>query len=266
MFSLSCSMERSETANDSQLERFTLQSHQLNDTFNVDVWLPENYHDSGKSYPLLLLLDGESAFDPAKLIGSYLQLEKEIAEFAIVGLSYNVGFSDPLLDAKRSRDFVPPLDDQGIIKKVDTAYYTFIRDELLSELDRRYRVDTDQRTLWSYSLSGSFAAWLSYHDPSLFRHYIFASANLIQWGIFEKLAGGEIFNAGDSSKRRVFISYDQTEIPDPEILERGRALLTRPDAFPGYDVKFHLTENESHASSYFVSMPTALRHIYGLEK
>lgn len=263
---LSCRAQNTTKLLAESIDQFSLNSENVGDRFVVRTWLPSSYNSSGKDYPVLLLLDGDYAFDPAHLLGSYLQLIDETSEFIIVSISYGIHFSNPLHEEKRHRDFIPPLDEQGIIKKVDTAYYKFIRDELLPIVDRKYRTNPSQRTLWTYSLSGSFGAWLSYYDPSLFQHYIFASGNLIQFGIIEKLFGGEVFNAGDASTKKVFLSYDQTEIPDPKVLEQGMALFAQPDSFPGYDIKFHLTESETHASSYFVSMPAGLRHIYGYKE
>lgn len=255
---IACSVKESPSG----LEEFQIRSEHLNDTLKGQVWLPASYRSSDHKYPVLVMLDGEYAFDVASSITSYLQRDKELSEFVIVGLSYDVGFGEPLAE-KRSRDFTPPLDEQGAIKHVDSSYYLFVRDELLPMLDDELHIDPAQRTLWSYSLSGSLAAWLSYPDPSLFKNYIFASGNLIDYGIIQKLFGGEIFKPSNTEERKVFISYDRSEVPDPKILDQGAAMLQNPEALPGYRVKFWLTEGESHASSWLVTMPAGLRHIYG---
>lgn len=250
-------------ARDAQRDRFTLKSEDGQVTYFVDVWIPGSYLANPRPFPMLLMLDGEYAFSSAVQISDYLQRNGETREFIVVGVSYGVGFGNPLA-VERTRDFTPPIDSEGTIIKKDTAYYRLIKDRLLPQLQERYKIDPAQRSLWGYSLSGSFAAWLNYFDPSLFDHYILASGNLIDFGIIQKLFQGQIFGDREYHGRRVLLSYDETEIPDPKIVEDGRKLLANKEMFPGYEMKFLLTNGESHASSWFVSLPASLRFIFGV--
>lgn len=243
-------------------DRFTLKSEDRKVTYVVNVWLPSGYKAASHPFPLLLMLDGEYAFNSAIQLSEHLQRNGEVAEFIVVGLSYDVGFGPPLAK-ERTRDFTPPVDAMGSIQKTETAYYRFIRDRLLPQLHKRYRIDPAQRALWGYSLSGSFTAWLDYFDPALFAHSIVASGNLIGFGIIPKLFQGQIFNAPGQGVRRVLISYDASEIPDPKIVEDGRKLLARKEVFPGHEIRLLLTQGESHASSWFASLPASLRFVFG---
>ena len=243
-------------------QRFTLALAEDEANYTVDVWLPRGYLADPRPYPMLLMLDGDYAFSSAVQISEYLQRSREIEEFIIVGLSYDVGFGKPLA-VQRTRDFTPPVDQDGAIKKTDTAYYRFIKDRLLPELHTRYQIDPMKRALWGYSLSGSFTAWLNYYDPSLFDHYILASGNLMDFGIVQRLFQGQIFSGKTFGDRRVFISYDATEIPDPKIVEDGRKLLSNKEVFSGYEIRLFLTTGESHTSSWFVCLPTSLRFVFG---
>jgi predicted alpha/beta superfamily hydrolase len=244
------------------IDRFTLQSEDGKTHYVVDVWLPRGYGADVRPYPMLLMLDGEYAFNSAVQISDYLQRDGETDAFMVVGVSYGVGFGAPLA-AERTRDFTPPVDAQGLIARTETAYYRFIKNTLLPQLRNRYRIDPDNRALWGYSLSGSFAAWLNFHDPSLFDHYILASGNLMQFGIVQNLFQGRLFSGVEYSGRKVMISYDVSEIPDPKILEDGQKLLAREGAFPGHTLRLFLTQGETHASSWFVALPTSLRYVFG---
>jgi uncharacterized protein len=242
-------------------QRFTLNSNEGKFSYVVDVWLPRGYLADPRPFPMLLMLDGEYAFSSAVQLSEYLQRNRDVLEFLVVGVSYGVGFGKPLA-AERTRDFTPPVDHEGAIKKTETAYYRFIKDRLLPELHQRYQIHPTERALWGYSLSGSFAAWLNYYDPTLFDHYVLASANLMDSGMLQRLFQRQIFSGTEPGGRRVFISYDTTEIPDPKIVEEGRKLLSSKEAFPGYEIRLFLTQGESHASSWFVSLPTTLRFIF----
>lgn len=258
---ISCVSGADLPAKDARRDRFTLKSEDGKVTYHVEAWLPPGYVANPRPFPLLLMLDGEFAFNSAVQIAEYLQRSRETKEFIVVGLSYGVGFGKPLA-VERTRDFTPPVDGERSIQKTETAYYRFIKDRLLAELGARYKIDPTQRTLWGYSLSGSFALWLNHFDPALFDHYILASANA-DFGILPKLFQGEIFSGKEYHGRRVMFSYDLTEMSDPKILEDGKKLLANKEAFPGHEMKLFLTTGESHASSWFVSLPASLRFVFG---
>jgi len=258
-----------EPPRDSRREAFSLHSKSTNDKYMVRVWLPEGYRASADSYPLLLMLDGEYAFNSALDVSDYLQRDGVVRPFIVVGLSYDVGFGRPLA-AKRSRDFAPPTKD-GVIQKVATAYYSFIKEELFVELKARYRIRSNDVALWSYSLSGAFATWLNYFDRQLFRNYIIASPNL-EYGILDKLLAGEIFSSDEPIEKKVIMSMDPSEgsnpekyfKPDkPEVIDPLQKLIAE---FKGYDFRIHVTQGESHATSWFVSLPKSLRFIFGREE
>ena len=247
------------------LRQFALTSENGETRYVVDVWLPAEYSTHERMYPVLVMLDGEYAFDSAVQLAAQLQRDQEVQEFIIVGVSYGVGFGKPLA-AKRTPDFTPPVDSQGVIRKSETAYYRFIRDRLLPELHGRYRIDPKNRALWGYSLSGSFAAWLNYQDPGLFEHTILASGNLIGFGILQRLSQREIFSGTGNGGRKVFISFDRTEVPDPHIIDDGRRLLSSKESFPGYEFQLLVTEGESHGSSWFTALPASLRFVFGAKR
>lgn len=163
------------------IERFALTSQHTNDTYTIEIYRPDSYAASQRAYPVLLLLDGEYAFDAAVALSDYMQ-RGEIEEHVIIGVSYGVPFGPPLAE-KRTRNFTPPTTGGVLSRDAPTPYYLFLRDELLPEIDRRVRIDANEKTLWGYSLSGSFATWLNYYDPALFRNYVLASPNWGQFGI-----------------------------------------------------------------------------------
>lgn len=243
-------------------DRFTLNSADGKATYVVDVWLPRSYEADTRPYPMLLMLDGHYAFNSAVQISDYLQRDGETEPFLVIGVSYDVPFGAPMA-AERTRDFTPPVDEQGQIVRKETAFYRFLRDRLLPELRTRYRIDPANRALWGYSLSGSFAAWLNHQDPSLFDHYIIASGNLMQFGLVQAIFQGQLFNAGEGHRRKVMFSFDTSEVPDPQLVAESQKLLARADAFPGHTLRMFLTQGETHASSWFVALPTSLRFVFG---
>ena len=242
------------------IERFDLPSKATGRTYKIEIWFPASYAASTRAYPALFVLDGNYAFDPAVAISSYMQ-RGEIGEHIIVGVSSDVPFGRALA-AVRTPDFTPPTKDGVLAKDPSAPYYRFLRDELLPQLKQKARIDPDETTLWSYSLSGSFLAWLNYNDHALFRNYIAASPNWDQFGVLQRIQEGVVFNA-PAADHKLFFSFDgPTEmkgIPDPD----GYLRAFVSAGLPGYKVGYALTKGETHTTSWFATMPAALRFIYG---
>lgn len=239
------------------IERFRMASKNTGRTYTVEIYRPAGY-DAAKAWPALFMLDGDYAFQPAVALSNYMQ-RGEIAPHLIIGVSNDVPFGPPLA-AARTPDFTPPARDGMVTRDVASPYYLFLRDELLPEVKRRVHVDAGQTTLWSYSLSGAFALWLNYYDPSLFRNYIIASPNS-EHGLADLAFSGKLFNA-PGGDHKLFLSLDAgTELPSPEMEGQVHALLDA--GLPGYKSAYVLTHGETHTTSWFVTMPAALRFIYG---
>jgi predicted alpha/beta superfamily hydrolase len=151
----------------------------------------------------------------------------------------------------------------GVMSRAAPApYYLFLRDELIPEVARRVRIDAGQKTLWSYSLSGSFVTWLNYFDHSLFRNYILASPNWGEFGIQQRLVEGAVFRAPQQVTQKLFVSFDaEKEMPSPELVGQLRTFFDA--GLPGYKVGYVFTHGETHTTSWFSTMPAALRFIYG---
>ena len=245
------------------IERFDIASAATSRTYRIEIWRPAGHAASNTAYPALFLLDGHYAFDATLALSSYMQRRPnpDIAEHIIIGISSDVPFGPPLA-AVRTPDFTPPTRDGVMTRDAPTPFYRFLRDELLPQVKARARIDPNEMTLWGYSLSGSFVAWLNGHDHGLFRNYIAASPNWMQFGILQRIQEGAVFNA-PGAEHKLFFSIDGvTEmpgVPDPDGYVRDFARAP----MPGYKVGYALTKGESHSSSWFATLPAALRFIYG---
>lgn len=245
------------------IERFKIASSATGRTYTIEIFRPASYAASTRAYPALFMLDGHYGFDAAVALSSYMQRtpNPDLPEYLIIGVSSDVPFG-PTMAAVRTPDFTPPTKDGVMTREVVSPYYRFLKDELLPEVERHVRIEPDQKTLWGYSLSGSFATWLNFYDPALFRNYIIASPNWGQFGIQQRMMEGAVFNA-PSAAHKLFFSFDvESElggVPNAE----GTIKQIVGAGFPGYRTKYVLTHGESHSSSWMTTLPAALRFVYG---
>ncbi|HVN58289.1 MAG TPA: alpha/beta hydrolase-fold protein [Bacteroidales bacterium] len=162
-------------------EQFNLKSINVpGETFNIRVAFPLDYSRSQKSYPLLVLLDGDAEFSGASQIAWNLGLEKDINNIIVIGIGYGQGLEVWYL--KRNRDLTPTFDSiagksfPGIGGAEN--FYKFIRDELLPYAETSYRINKDSVSLFGHSLGGLFASYVLFKHPEMFNGYIIGSPSL----------------------------------------------------------------------------------------
>ena len=116
-------------------------------------------------------------------------------------------------NTQRRRDLTGPTEvasDRAIAPKVggSAAFRQFIREELIPEIDRRYKT-TAERGIIGESLAGLFVVETFLEEPSLFTHYVALDPSL--W-----------WNKGLSSLRRQAGSEHSTRRPGLSTWRRRR--------------------------------------------
>src|SRR5689334_16130882 len=149
-------------------DSLTLQSKALNEARAVNVYLPPQYRASSARLPVLYMPDGGLDEDFPHVIKTVDSLiaRGAIRPVIVVGIP----------NTQRRRDLTGPTtvaSDSAIAPRVggSAAFRRFIRDELIPEIDRRYRT-TNERGIIGESLAGLFIVETFLLEPTLFTHYI----------------------------------------------------------------------------------------------
>jgi predicted alpha/beta superfamily hydrolase len=160
-------------------EQVVIESQRLGERRPVLVYLPESYRHTQARYPVLIVVDGDGP--GATLAMSVVNnlsalLTGSIPELIVVAI--------PNFD--RSRDLVPPPANGGVtgdegVPAVPNAhadvFLAFIEEELLPEIDRRYRTHP-VRFLHGSSYGGLFGVFAFVKRPDLFRGIVASSPSL----------------------------------------------------------------------------------------
>lgn len=134
---------------------FPLTSKATGTTYHVYIRLPQGYAEQpGRSYPIVTLLDGDSAFPMLAPTHLFMTYDDRTPEAILVGVAYG-GFG-PV--NKRERDF-----GEGA-----PAFQRFLVEELRPEVERRVRADPARRILVGQSFGGTFVLWSALTRPDLF--------------------------------------------------------------------------------------------------
>jgi predicted alpha/beta superfamily hydrolase len=157
-------------------ERRSIRSVTLNEERPYWVYLPASYNNTKyapERYPVLYLLDGETYFYPAagvvQFLSSGLSGTIQIPELIIVAIPNTNRTRDltPTHTLQRPEGDDPTLQDSG----GGDAFLTFLRDELVPEIERTFRTKP-YRIIVGHSFGGLFSLHALLSAPSLFQGYV----------------------------------------------------------------------------------------------
>jgi predicted alpha/beta superfamily hydrolase len=135
-------------------------------TFHIYVAFPESYTAQPLArYPTVYLLDGDSTFPILAIYHWFLNYDEGVPQAIFVGIAY--GSFDPETN-KRGYDFSAAAADATKEQGGARAFHTFLKQELIPEIDRRYRTDPARRVLFGQSRGGYMVLYSAFTDPPLF--------------------------------------------------------------------------------------------------
>jgi len=148
---------------------------------NREYWvsLPESYNEktaSYKSYPILIVLDGNANFKSITGMVNYMSSgyngNRRIPEMIVVAIQ----------NVNRRRDFTP---DKIITTRENDSgggdkFLSFLEDELIPKLDQEYRT-IPYRILYGHSLGGLLATHTYIKEKTLFNSFIAVDPSFGTW-------------------------------------------------------------------------------------
>ncbi|KAA3608856.1 MAG: hypothetical protein D8M58_19160 [Calditrichaeota bacterium] len=149
-------------------EVFFIDSKSVKDqTYKINVFIPESYAKTKKEYPVVYLLDGDLLFGMAADLQLGMRWGGHLPEVFIVGIGYR-----QRADNKRAVDFVPKFSENN---GRGDFFLSFIKNELVPAVESKYRIESENRTLYGYSRGGLFTLYALFSSPKFFKNYIAGS-------------------------------------------------------------------------------------------
>lgn len=239
-------------------ESFTVESGVLKETRRINVYLPPGYDAAGAvRYPVLYMPDGGVQEDFPHIAATVDAGIKagEMRPMLVVGIE----------NTERRRDVTGPTEveeDRKIAPRVggSAAFRGFIRDELMPEVRRRYRV-ADETAIIGESLAGLFIVETFFLEPQMFDTYIALSPSL--WWNHEELVrkAGERLKAGTELRKTLYLSSANEE----EIVSATTRLadVLRAGAPAGLRWEYKPRPDLRHDNIYRTVAPQVLRSLFG---
>lgn len=152
----------------SQLENISVNSRILGENRGIKLQLPRNYDlDSKKTYPLIIVFDGDYLFEPVAGIVDYLSYWEEIPEVFVVGITQ----AGKRMDDGRydTSDFLPI--------STGAQFYDFIELEVLKYMNENYNVGNFKVAV-GHDYMANFINSFLFSSKSKFQGYINLSPDI----------------------------------------------------------------------------------------
>ncbi len=238
-----------------------LHSNILNEDREYWISLPDSYNDeesSYKSYPLLIVLDGNVHFKAISGMVNYMSSDSyrnwEIPEMIVVGIQ----------NVDRRRDYTP---DKIVTVRENNSgggerFLSFLNDELIPEIAQKYRTDS-YRILFGHSLGGLLATHAYMKESTPFNAFIAVDPSFGTWD--SETMDKKLDSLTDQSFER-FIYIATANWGKRNIRNRDRHVRFYESLNSKYEgelpAKLEYFENEDHSSVPIIAFHNGISAIF----
>ncbi|NJY61236.1 esterase [Salinimicrobium sp. CDJ15-81-2] len=230
----------------------TIKSSRIGTERELKIQLPRNYEqNTEKTYPLIIVLDGDYLFEPMAGNVDYYSYWDEIPEAIVVGVNQiDSREDDSMYDSQR---FLP--------EKRGAQFFEFLGMELLKFMDENYRTSKFV-AIAGHDITANFLNYYLFKNDPLFHAYINFSPDLapeMATRLTEKFSVIE-------KPVWYYLAVGSNDIPT---LRKGIADLDKQLASVTNDnlkYKFEEMDAATHYTIIGRALPKALEHIFALYK
>jgi len=240
-------------------QSYALPSAIMGATGEINVWLPPGYADSGKTYPVLYVLDGGQDQDFHHISG--------LAQLGTVAGTTRDVIVVGIASVDRRNELALPTTDPDLISRYPTQGHSdrfrrFVGEEVKPFIESRFRT-SGETALMGESLAGLFVVETFLKEPQMFDAYVAVSPSL-WWdgGVLARQSGAHLRD--HSSAPRTLILTLGDEGPDMQAPMDVLTANLRDFAMPGVRWSFTPRPTETHATIYHGAALDAFRTLYAI--
>jgi hypothetical protein len=193
------------------------------------------------------------------MVGS-LQYGNIIPEVVIVGIAYQEDVTSYM--RKRERDYLPAEVENHPGSGQAGSFLNFIQDELLPMVESEYRIDSRDRTLAGMSGGATFASYVLFTAPELFKRYIIVSPYFIYGQEVVQELEREYAGEHRSLPVRLYTAMGQLE---PDYARDPWSSLVdslQSRGYPGLKLKREVLDGHSHLDVVFAAYVRGLKAVF----
>jgi len=234
----------------SQSKYEEINSINLDENRSIKVQLPRNYNENvDRTYPLILVFDGDYIFEPVVGNVDYFSYWEDMPEAIVVGV---IQEKTRYKDVSYERENFT-LDENG------TAFYNFIKKELIPYVKSNYRVSNFNIGV-GHDLTANFINYFLLNDPALFGGYICISPE------FDPSMQDQITARLESMDKKVNYYLATGSNDFPESMEISEKLNYRLSAIKNKKLNYFYDnfKGGNHYSIVTRGVPNAIEKIFSI--
>lgn len=229
-----------------------IDSYKLDDERELKIQLPRNYDpESKRTYPLIIVLDGDYLFEPVAGNIDYQSYWEDIPDCIVVGIRQAETREDDLFYAEET----------NMPMREGADFYEFMGAELVPFVEENYKA-SNFRVIVGHDMSANFINYYLFKDVPMFRSFISLSPDLAPQMI-------DRLQQRLSTIEEETFYYMATGDADVKVL---RESITACDSTlkaienPKLHYKFDDFDDANHYSLVGRGIPKALNEIFSLYK
>ncbi len=231
-----------------KIEKLT--SKKLNETRDIQLYIPEGYSDE-KVYPIIVVLDAHYLFESVVANMRYYSYWDEMPECIVVGVNqYKM--------EDRDRDCMYD-DDNGLPKDKGTQFFEFIGMELIPFVEKNYTT-ANFKMIVGHDLTANFANYYLFKEVPLFDAYINLSPS------FAPKMEERIATRLTEFETKKFYYLATAEEDNKNDAQRIRALHTSLSAIKNENIFYYYDDftEANHNSLAVQAIPRAMSQIFSI--
>jgi predicted alpha/beta superfamily hydrolase len=227
-----------------------LASKKLNESRDIQLYIPEGYSDE-KVYPIIVVLDAHYLFESVVANTRYYSYWDEMPECIIVGVN-QYETKDRDLDCTYD-------DDNGLPKDKGTKFFEFIGMELIPFVEKNYNT-ANFKMIVGHDLTANFANYYLFKEVPLFDAYINLSPS------FAPKMEERITKRLSEFETKKFYYLATAEEDNKKAAQRISALNTSLSAIKNENIFYYYDDftEANHNSLAVQAIPRAMSQIFSI--
>ena len=246
-------------------QEILFKSKNIDQTYIIQIALPQGYSKSSASFPVIFLLDSDKSFGMARDIIDWLIWSQKIEKVIIVGISYG----DEDWWQNRSRDYTPWKDRTKIWGDWPLAggadnFLKFLENELIPWVDSNYKIEKSERAIVGLSLGGLFVSYTMIKATHLFDKYLMSGAALI-WDAKHIFKIEEEYSKSHKALPiQLYSAVGELDEKD-NVIKPWREFhsIIESRNYQGLEAKTEIILGEGHISSWPIAFTKGIIYLFG---
>ena len=220
---------------------YSIASKILDQTRTIQIYIPEDYHQSNEKCPVIYVFDSQKYFLNAISYQQNLRFNKETPGYIVVGIK--------TINSERGK----------LYNTESSTFSDYIENELIPFIDSNYRTLQSERVFFGWERAAAFGVEVFASKPNLFKAFFLASPTFLT---AKRIADvGELLDKTPSLNNYLYFTLGDVEAWS---LDNTNSLaeLLNDKAEDKLSWKYDLFKDENHYTTTIITMNKGLKHFF----